>query len=221
MVLALVAAYLLPIICLMVFIGYENKKYLVYLLWGFFASIPVILLTWFVAPTFPMNTDLTVSMYPLVEEFFKALPIIVPALIGIKNRDEDLLFYAMAAGIGFSLVENLWLIFPAVSDPSPGILLWVLARSFSTSLMHGCTCGIIGYGIVLIRNFDRAALPVLLFGFYTLAVTTHAIFNLLLLASSGNPGIIIDIIFPIVLFFFLRTCYHTDVPSLFRSGNAT
>jgi RsiW-degrading membrane proteinase PrsW (M82 family) len=216
MMLALAVAYFLPIICLMVFIGYENKKYLIYLLWGFLASIPVIILTWFILlPAFPADSDLSLSVFPLVEEFFKALPIIIPALIGIKSRDKDLLFYAMAAGIGFSLIENFGFVITALSNPTPGIVLGVLARSFSTSLMHGCTCGIIGYGIVLIRNFDRAALPVLLFGFYTLAVTTHAIFNLLLLDSSNDLGIIIDIIFPVVLFFFLRTCYHADVPGLF------
>ena len=212
----LAATCFLPIIFLMAFIGRAGKKYLIYLLWGFLAAIPMLFLITCVIPDAVYATPyFTINVSPLLEEFFKALPIIIPAIIGIKNNDKDLLVCAMASGIGFSVIENLisLILFPAYSVPM------VIIRSFSTSLMHGCTCGIIGYGIVLIRNFDRHALPTLLFGFYTIAVTIHAIFNLLFLKYSMN-GTIIDLVFPVFLFFFLHACYHVDVPIMFKKNPA-
>ncbi|ACL15457.1 PrsW family glutamic-type intramembrane protease [Methanosphaerula palustris] len=214
----LVAAYLLPILFLIAFIGYRGKKFMIYLLWGIVATIPVNLLFPIFSPAFPtLPYSLTVS--PLVEEFFKALPIIIPVIMGVKNSDEDLLTYAMAAGIGFSIIETWTVIDPSALQLTLVPVLSILARSFSTSLMHGCTCGIIGYGIVLIKNFDRGALPILLFGFYTLAVTIHAIFNLLS-EHYQLIGTIIDLIFPVVLFFFLLTCYHVNLPILFKKTDS-
>ena len=234
----LVAAYFLPILFLMAFIDRAGKKYLIYLFWGFLASVPVLFFYLVIAHACPENiyADLTVS--PLLEEFFKALPIIIPALIGIKNNDDDLLVCAMASGIGFSIIENVFHVFPnllplilennwnalftliTTSSPSQETVLLVFFLSFSSSLLHGCTCGIIGYGIVLIRNFDRHALPTLLFGFYTIAVTVHAIFNLMPMLPEPYTeyGFIIDFIFPVILFFLLHACYHVDVPVLFKKS---
>ena len=78
----------------------------------------------------------------------------------------------------------------------------LLIRSFSTSLMHGCTCGIIGYGIVLISDVNRKAVPALLLGFFMIAVIIHAFYNLNAL-FFGIPGILIDLLFPFLLFLFL------------------
>jgi RsiW-degrading membrane proteinase PrsW (M82 family) len=224
MEIVLLAAYCIPILVLMAFVERMGKKYLIYLLWGFLASIPVYLLVSAIPPGLFPKPFVLINLSPVMEEFFKALPIIIPALIGIANRDEDVLVCAMASGIGFSVVENFYLInsttFQAGTDPVMGVFLYVLARTFSTSLMHGCTCGIIGYGVVLIRNFDRKALPTLLFGFYTIAVTTHAIFNLLSI-KYGEMGFVIDFIFPLVLFLFLHACYRVDVPVLFKKSSYT
>jgi RsiW-degrading membrane proteinase PrsW (M82 family) len=224
---AVVAACLLPILFLMAFVGGSGKKYLIYLLWGFLSSVPLL----FFPEELFTKTYLTINISPILEEFLKALPIIIPALIGIKNKDEDLLVCAMAAGIGFSIVENLrFVMFGAlpfdtgslfvanlslVADPSSPQIMSVLAWSFSSTLMHGCTTAIIGYGIVLIRNFDRHALPTLIFGFYTIAVTIHALYNLLIL-KYGEMGLIIDFIFPVFLFFVLHACYHVDIPVFFK-----
>jgi len=225
MEIVLVAAYFLPILFLIAFIGHNSKKFRIYLLWGVVASLPAIFMYLEYPNALPGDLySLTVS--PLLEEFFKALPIIIPVIVGIKNSDRDLLVYAMASGIGFSIIEGL-LDFSNWAARDPTILQFtlvnfmsILARSFSTSLMHGCTCGIIGYGIVLVQNFDRRALPALLFGFYTLAVTIHAMFNLLLLDQYRPIGVIIDLIFPMILFLFLRTCYQVDLPILFKKTDA-
>jgi RsiW-degrading membrane proteinase PrsW (M82 family) len=148
-----------------------------------------------------------------VEEFFKALPILIIALVVQRQQDRDIFLYAMASGIGFAIIETGLLV-------SPGPLV-VLIHSFSTALMHGCTCGIVGYGIVISGHFDRRAFPALIFGFFTLAVTVHAIYNTLGTVFFGLAGICTDLIFPVILFFALVACYNLDLATLFSHRTGT
>ncbi|MFA5237219.1 MAG: PrsW family glutamic-type intramembrane protease [Methanoregula sp.] len=209
--LILYAAYLLPLLFMVIFIGRINTKFFLFVIWGFIAAVPV----YFLEPVFFQTAQneiptalFSITLSPVIEEFFKALPILVLALIGSRQQDRDILLYAIASGIGFSIIETGLL-------PTQDLAV-ILTHSFSTALMHGCTCGIIGYGIVIAGHFDRRALPALILGFFTLAVTIHAIYNLLGSAYFGLAGICIDLIFPVFLFFALLLCYHVDLPSLFR-----
>jgi RsiW-degrading membrane proteinase PrsW (M82 family) len=118
--------------------------------------------------------------------------------------------YALASGIGFSIIEN-WILF----SPETMGFFALLIRSFSTSLMHGCTCGVIGYGVILIKDVNRKAVPALLLGFFMVAVIIHAFYNLNAL-YFGVAGILADLVLPILLFLFLLLCYHVDIPTLFR-----
>jgi RsiW-degrading membrane proteinase PrsW (M82 family) len=210
-----VLAYILPIGFLAVFIGNIDRKFAWYLLWGCIAALPVVLVMPVLTARFPEIIAPGVTLSPVVEEFFKALPLVIPVILGSRSSNRDLLVYALAAGIGFSIIENLVLFW----DGNPGFFA-ILVRSFSTSLMHGCTCAIIGYGLVLIRDFHRTALPSLLLGFYMVAVMIHAFFNLNA-KFLGNAGVIIDMVLPIFLFLFLLFCYHVDIPTLFRTDAGT
>ncbi|MDD1701913.1 MAG: PrsW family intramembrane metalloprotease [Methanoregula sp.] len=208
--LLLAISYLIPFLFLGIFIGRIQKKFILFILWGILAAIPVYLIEPFlfsaVQDSIPLSlAPLTIS--PIVEEFFKALPLIILALVAGHQSDRDIFLYAMASGIGFAVIET------GLTLP-PSFAL-VLTHSFSTALMHGCTCGIIGYGIVLIGNSSRRILPTLLFGFYTLAVTVHALYNTLGSAVFGLTGFLIDLVFPFVLFLILLLCYHIDMPAIF------
>jgi len=208
--LILYAAYFLPLLFLILVLGRINAKVFLFVAWGIVAAIPVYFLepVLFGAATVEMPTVLvSLTISPIIEEFFKALPLLFLALPAAKLRDRDILLYALASGLGFSIIETGLI-------PSPSMLA-VLTHSFSTALMHACTCGIIGYGIVLAMHFDRRAYPALLLGFYTLAVTVHAFYNLLGSAYFGTAGVCIDLVFPVLLFFLLLLCYKTDIHALF------
>jgi RsiW-degrading membrane proteinase PrsW (M82 family) len=205
------AAYFLPFLFLMVFIGRIDTRFILFVVWGFIAAVPVYFLepvVFHAAQTEIPTVLLSITISPVVEEFFKALPLIILAMYGSRQQDRDIFLYAMASGIGFSIIETGLL-------PTQDLVV-ILTHSFSTALMHGCTCGIIGYGIVIAGHFDRRAFPSLILGFFTLAVTIHAIYNTLGSAFFGLAGICIDLIFPVFLFFALLACYHIDLPSLFR-----
>ena len=205
-----VLAYFLPIVFLAAFIGNLGHRSFLFLAWGCVAAIPVYILATPLALQFPEIVAPTVTLSPLIEEFFKALPLAIAFVIGIRMDNREVLACAMASGIGFSIIEN-WMLF----GPVQAGIIALLVRSFSTSLMHGCTCAIIGYGLVLIRDFHRAALPTLLLGFYMVAVTVHAFFNQNAL-YLGSGGVIFDLAFPVALFLFLLICYHVDLPTIFR-----
>jgi RsiW-degrading membrane proteinase PrsW (M82 family) len=207
---AFLFAYLLPIGFLAVFIGNLGKKFILYLVWGCIAAIPIILLMPVLTPLFPEIVSREVNLSPVFEEFFKALPLAIPVILGSRSSNRDMLVYAMASGIGFSVIEN-WMLF----SPEKMSIIALVIRSFSTSLMHGCTCGVIGYGIILISDVNRKAVPALLLGFFTVAVLIHAFYNLNAL-FFGVAGILIDLVLPVLLFLFLLLCYHVDIPTLFR-----
>jgi len=216
---AFLLAYLLPICFLAVFIGNLGKKFILYLVWGCIAAIPIIILMPVLTPLFPEIVSREVNLSPVFEEFFKALPLAIPVIVGSlgsRSSNRDVLVYAMASGIGFSIIENGMLFeYLAGTDPQKVTFLAVLIRSFSTSLMHGCTCGVIGYGIILISDVNRKAVPALLLGFFMVAVLIHAFYNLNAL-FFGVAGTLIDLFLPILLFLFLLLCYHVDIPTLFK-----
>ncbi len=207
---AFLLAYLLPIGFLAVFIGNLGKKFILYLLWGCIAAIPIYFLMPVLTTQFTEIVSPAVTLSPVFEEFFKALPLAIPVVLGSRSSNRDMLVYAMASGIGFSIIEN-WMLF----SPENMSFFALVIRSFSTSLMHGCTCGVIGYGIVLISDVNRKAVPALLLGFFMVAVIIHAFYNLNAL-YFGVAGILIDLVLPILLFLLLLLCYHVDVPALFR-----
>ena len=207
--LVLALAYLLPFLFLAAFIGRIDARFVLFVFWGCLAAIPAVLLepVLFAAVQNEIPAvvaPLTIS--PLVEEFFKALPLLIFALARSRQEDRDIFLYAMASGIGFAVIET-----GLAASPD---LVTVLIHSFSTALMHGCTCGIIGYGIVIAGHFDRRAFPSLVLGFFTLAVTVHAIYNTLGTTFFGLAGIATDLVFPIMFFFALLACYHINLPSL-------
>ena len=119
---------------------------------------------------------------PFVEEAAKG--------IGAKaGRPEtqallDGLVYGAAAGLGFSATENLFYGLDALLNPGGGAsasLAVIAVRSFSSSLLHASSTAVMGYGLAKSWLSGRtwAFLP-----FYLIAVTMHAIFNLL--ASLGQ-----------------------------------
>lgn len=207
--LLLCAAYFLPFLFLIVFIGRINRKFVLFILWGFIAAIPVYFLEpvlFNAAATEMPQVLVSLTISPLFEELIKALPLLILALVVKQQQDRDIFLYAMASGIGFAIIETGLL---PTQDPFA-----ILMHAFSTALMHGCTTGIIGYGIVIAGHFDRRAFPALILGFYTLAVTIHAFYNLLGSAFFGILGICIDLVFPVLLFFLLLACYNINLASL-------
>ncbi len=94
---------------------------------------------------FRAYTLTVVLVAPIVEELVKSL-----ALVYFARRPDFAYFvdgaiYGFAAGIGFSIVENIWYL--SLPDSAGQGALLVITRSFTTCLMHGSASALVGVSI--------------------------------------------------------------------------
>lgn len=128
---------------------------------------------------------LYVVFAPVAEEIFKSL-----SLFYVSRRPEFTYFvdgaiYGFAAGIGFSITENVLYI---TYHPDRGIPL-TLVRAFSVCLMHGTAAGLVGAAIGRFRFQKRAGRRLALIGGWSMAILLHALFNSVAKANLVGPGL--------------------------------
>lgn len=197
----------LPLLFLLAFLKKEQRVLVYFLLWGLCAAIIVYYLRSLVDASGISTAYYAVDMGPLLEECMKALPLVLLFLAAGKKYDRHILPLAMASGIGFSILEN-YLYVSAMQAGSVDLLLMAATRALTTSLMHGCTTALIGYGLYLVRGLEKSALPSMLLGLYATAVTIHAIYNLLVMYSAW--GKLIAVLLPIIMAFALLLLFYQD-----------
>lgn len=117
----------------------------------------------------------TQTVPPITEEILKALPVLVFALFFSDDR-ETILPAAMSVGIGFSVLENTAIL---VQNPAAVTLGWAALRGLSASLMHGLCTMVIGAGLPYVKK-QKKLFWTGIFGLWSIAVTMHAVFNLLI-----------------------------------------
>lgn len=119
---------------------------------------------------------------PIVEELFKSLLLIYFVRRSDFTYFVDGAIYGFAIGIGFAVIENLFYLSAGAADQG---LLVALSRVFSTSLMHGSACALVGIALGRLR-FGRGLhrrLSMLLG--WAAAMTLHIIFNTLVSQQAG------------------------------------
>ena len=135
--------------------------------------------------------ELSVSWAPIIEEFFKALPLLY--FVFSRKTSPPLFAYAMASGIGFAIQENyLYLI---TNDYS---IVYIVVRSVTTCLMHGMTTATIGYGISVIDTSAKGYYYPFLFGLFTFSVIFHTLYNLYINSSVKILGLLMAPLFYLV-----------------------
>ena len=128
---------------------------------------------------------------PIVEELFKALPVLLYAVL-LDDSRERLLPIAMAVGIGFAVLENTMIL---IDNLGAVTLAWAAARGFTASLMHGLCTMIVGTGITYVKK-QKKLFYTGTFGLLSIAVTLHALFNLLIQSQYDYIGMV----FPLALY---------------------
>lgn len=144
------------------------------LLWGALCALFAYFLNTFIADWLAVDFSfLSRYVAPMIEETMKAL--IIFYLISKKKIGFmiDAAIYGFAVGAGFSLVENIYILFNA--PPEYNLLTWII-RGFGTAIMHGgCTSF---FAVLFVGGINRsenrliASLPGLL-----LAIMFHSGFN--------------------------------------------
>lgn len=125
---------------------------------------------------------------PVVEEVFKSLLLIYFVRRSDFTYFVDGAIYGFAIGIGFAVIENLFYLSAGATDQG---LLVALSRVFSTSLMHGSACALVGIALGRLRfgRGLRRSLSVLLG--WAAAMTLHSVFNNIVSGQAGTLALVI------------------------------
>lgn len=146
----------------------------------------------------------TINVTPIIEEFLKAIPIILFAFT-IKPSKWNLLECSMAVGIGFSLLENFCLMYDA--DVS---LLFAFIRGIGTGLMHGVCTLMVGYA--LSHVLEKKEVFVLgTFASITVSIIYHSAYNILIQSSYPMLGVLMPLLSYIPLIIILKDNNKNDV----------
>jgi RsiW-degrading membrane proteinase PrsW (M82 family) len=187
---------LIPLLFMIGMLRKEHRTLMLFFTWGLFAFMLSKAVNEFIINNSGTSFDKFVSQIaPVVEEMLKMLPLVWFLFKRKTEKRYMIVFYAMAGGIGFSIIENYLYLFE-YSTNNGGAISYMVVRSASTSLMHGMTTALIGIGLSFIQEFEIFVLPIS-FGLFSLAVTGHSIFNL---AASSNYRAI-AIAAPLVIYF--------------------
>jgi len=138
----------------------------------------------------------TTNLTPITEEIVKALPILVFGFL-FSDKKETLISLSVAVGIGFAIVENIFIFVQAGSTYT---LFWAIKRVFGASLMHTLCTSAVGYGISFVRK-KKKLFYTGTFALLILAMVYHSIFNSLVQSKMMNLGLLLPVLtyIPIVL----------------------
>lgn len=137
---------------------------------------------------FMENFEFTIIVTPIAEEILKAVPLLVYATM-ISDKKETLFTAAMAAGIGFAVLENAYYLL----NDSAFNMIDAVIRAFGTGLMHGMCTLLVGVGI----SFSRKKSKIFVVGTFALlsmAITYHGIYNMLVQSDYEVIGFLLPII---------------------------
>lgn len=192
MIEAIFLGTIIPMVFLIIVLKGENRLMMTFFSWGLIAFIGSLNVNNMIIKYSDISQSLlSITWAPIVEELFKALPMVY-FLIKTKNTDFPIIFFAMASGIGFSIQENyLYLLNNIGMHGSP--ILYIVIRGITTCLMHGISTAILGYGLQMVRKIRIMTLP-LLFGLFSISVTLHSLFNLYINSSLKLLGMILPIV---------------------------
>ena len=135
-----------------------------------------------------LNSSYTLTVVlvaPIVEEILKSLVLVYYGRRPDFTYFVDGAIYGFAAGIGFSILENLFYMLQAESAGQGPVI--VISRSFSTCLMHGSASALVGVSIGRFRyGHGRTRLLSMLLG-WGAAMVLHSVFNHVVHFWTGAP----------------------------------
>lgn len=189
MVYLILICFAVPILLLMTLLERRSRLLLGFMLAGMFVAVSsyeinssVQLMLWM------SGQEISVKVAPVVEELLKALPVLFYVAFVCDER-KLLLSLGMSVGIGFAVLENAYLLISYIDQVSLG---WAVVRGFSTSLSHGMCTLMVGYGMQFLRR-QKKLFYTGIFGLLALAMTFHAIFNLLIQSEYDWAGMLLPI----------------------------
>lgn len=195
----------IPILLMTLLVEKKSRFPLIFVLIGIFVSVFASEVNGLLARILPMDTyRVTVTVTPVSEELFKALPILFYALV-MSDKKENLFTASMAIGIGFAVLENA---FYLLNSPHFTMISAIL-RAFGAGLMHGMCTLLVGVGISFVKKKSKL-FAVGTFGLLSTAIVYHGIYNILIQSKFSIVGALLPIATYIP--FFIWRMYFKNRP---------
>lgn len=192
MVYIIMICMVVPLLLLMTLLNKQSRLLLGFVLCGMVLAVCAYELNSLVCNLFQISgAELSIKIAPIIEEILKALPVLFFAIL-VSDERKQTLQLAMAVGIGFAILENAFLLITYVEEVNIG---WAIVRGVSTSLSHGICTLIVGCGIIFVRK-QKKLFYTGTFALLSVAMTLHAIFNLLI----QSPYDYVALALPIVIY---------------------
>ena len=173
-----------PLFLMMLLVEEKARLPIVFVMVGIFVSVFVSEVNGVLLSILHMtHYDATITLAPVTEELLKAFPILFYAIV-ISDKKEKLFTASMATGIGFAILENAYYL---IINYETFSFVSALIRGFCTGLMHGMCTLLVGFGISFIRKRHKL-FAVGTFALLSVAITYHAIFNMLIQSKYPVVG---------------------------------
>ena len=203
LILILFVCFFIPMVMSLFLIKGESKITLLFMMIGTFVCLFASYINGFAESISDDLTrmQLTYIVTPVVEEVLKAIPVVIFVFM-FKPAKEHLLNCAMILGIGFSILENAYIL---ASNIEYVTITWAIVRGIGAGLMHGVSTLMVGYGLSYVRVRRKLALTGT-YGLLILATMYHACFNLLIQSDYRFYGILMPIMtfIPILLILYRK-----------------
>ena len=140
---------------------------------------------------------ITTNITPVIEEFFKALPILIYAFV-YDPKKHQLYEAAIAVGVGFAILENAYIL---AGDADFATLIYGILRGLGAGTLHALATFLVGVGMSYIHKKPKL--------FYTgtvallsTAIIIHSIYNSIISTDFYVIGMLIpvSIFIPTVLY---------------------
>ena len=187
--LILFISFAAPVLMALLISGKKIRKGLLFLFIGMTVCLFCGEFNTFIFDLLPYDMQYFTSNFtPLFEEFFKAIPILLYAIV-FKPNKKTLLECSVLVGVGFAVLENAIILGGSVSNLSIGL---ALVRGFGTGVMH-CVCTLnIGYGMSFV-NTKRKLLYVGTVAVLIVSIIYHSIYNTLMYSPYQLTGFLLPI----------------------------
>lgn len=179
----------IPQLLLALMLEKKSRFPMIFALIGMYIALLVSEFNGFLLSVLDMDTyQMTITVTPVTEELFKAIPVLFFA-VTISDKREKLLAGAMAIGIGFAILENTYYMLGSDSFT----MIHGIMRAFGSGLMHGMCTMIVGVGISFVKK-RRKTFVVGTFAMLYVAIIYHAVYNILIQSRYMIIGLFIPII---------------------------
>lgn len=195
---------MIPLGMMMLVFSGKSRVVLGFLLAGIFMAMFAGQIDGFILSATNISVKLAVeNVTPITEEVLKAIPIVCLAFLFKPDR-QCLIECAVAVGIGFSLLENVYLF----SEAGQVTLLWALVRGCGSGMMHAICTLMIGDAMSAVvqkrKLFLTGSLAAL-----SISIIYHSIYNIIVQSEYSLFGILLPIATYIPLLMFIKSRKET------------